>query len=342
MTYQPAGMVQVVGLANPQTAMPQGVISPSSQQATKAAAFSSGVQRDYTADAEVLYTAMKGLGTDEDRLIAILGNRTRQELQLIDNAYRAKYGKLLVDKIRSETSGNFQRVLVNIVQPPEMTDASYLYESMKGVGTDEVILNEIMGTRDGAEFEKIKMAFVSMFRTGSEKAIKGDTSGKYEKLLLTLHNGPRGKGETGVDGGKVAADAQKLYESPTEVNFTYILGNSSHAHNLAIRDVFQQRYGKSIVDVIKKQFSGNFEDLLVLLVTPRAEYFAERAYKAMKGMGTDDEALIRIITTRHGVDLPAIKQVFLQRYHKSLYEWVKSETSGDYRKIMLAVIGEGM
>jgi len=284
---------------------------------------------------------MAGWGTDESKLVSILGTRNRAELHQIDLAYRAKFGKHLIDKIKSETSGHFETVLVNIIQPPELTDANYLYKSMKGMGTNEKLLSEIMATRDGAEMEKIKTAFVDTYHSGLENMIKAEVSGKYLNLLLALVSGPRGRGEQMVDAAKAAADAQKLYEAPNDTNFTFIMGNSSHAHNMAIRDVYQQRYGKSLIDVIKKQFSGDYEDCLVMLATPRLEFFAEKAYKAMKGMGTDDDKLIRIITTRHGVDLHLWKQTFLQKYNKSLYQWVKSEISGDYAKIMLAIVGEG-
>jgi hypothetical protein len=56
-----------------------------------------------------------------------------------------------------------------------------------------------------------------------------------------------------------------LYENASETSFTGILGNASHAHIMAIRDIYMQRYGKNLTEVIKKQFSGNYEDLLVVL-----------------------------------------------------------------------------
>ncbi len=38
-------------------------------------------------------------------------------------------------------------------------------------------------------------------------------------------------------------------------------------------------------------------------VKNRGEYFAELLYKAMKGLGTDDDQLMRIIITRSEVSL---------------------------------------
>jgi len=285
---------------------------------------------------------MAGMGTDESKLVAVLGSRSRQEIHLIDLAYRNKYGKPLADVVSTETSGHFHDVLVNIIQTPDLTDAKYLHNCMAGVGTNEKILNEIMATRDGHEIEKIKVTYTTEYRSGLESMIKGDASGNYENLLLALLNGPRGRDVPAgfVDPNKAAADAQKLYESPSEATFINILGNASHAHIQAIRDMFMTRYGKSINEIIKKNTSGHFEDCLEILVTPRVQYFAETVHKAMKGFGTDDDTLIRVVTTRFGVDLEHIKQAYLQTHNKSLHAAVASETSGNYEKILLDIIGQ--
>jgi hypothetical protein len=294
--------------------------------------------KSFDADAEVLHDAMQGVGTDEKAIIGVLSQRTRAEMHDVDIAYRSKYGRMLVDKIKSEFSGKLERILTNVVQPPALTDAIYLHDSMAGAGTDETVLFEILATRTGEEMEKIKLAYVETYRNGLEQAVKGDTSGSIEDLLVALVNGPRGREGHQVDHNRAKEDARRLESQPTENNFIFILGNSSHEHILAVGEELKKEFGKSLIDFIKKKCSGKFEDLLVILATPRAEFFAERLYKAMKGMGTDDETLIRVITTRYGVDLPAIKAAFQAKHGKSLYNEVKSETSGDYEKMLLGLL----
>ena len=39
------------------------------------------------------------------------------------------------------------------------------------------------------------------------------------------------------------------------------------------------------------------------------------------------------------VDLVEIKAAFLQRYHKTLYKMIEGDTSGDYRKLLQAIVG---
>ena len=54
-------------------------------------------------------------------------------------------------------------------------------------------------------------------------------------------------------------------------------------------------------------------------------------HKAMKGMGTNDSTLIRVVVTRTEMDMQYIKAAYYQQYHKTLVEAIHSEISGHYR-----------
>jgi annexin A7/11 len=62
-------------------------------------------------------------------------------------------------------------------------------------------------------------------------------------------------------------------------------------------------------------------------------------YKSMKGMGTHDETLIRVIVTRAEMDMQLIKAEFRSKYKKNLEDVIASETSGSYKKFLLALVG---
>ncbi len=65
-------------------------------------------------DVEALYKAMKGLGTDDSTLIAILTGRKRKHLQAIKSVFEQKYGKTLEHWIKGETSGSYEELLLAI------------------------------------------------------------------------------------------------------------------------------------------------------------------------------------------------------------------------------------
>ena len=59
----------------------------------------------------------------------------------------------------------------------------------------------------------------------------------------------------------------------------------------------------------------------------------------MKGIGTDDSRLMRVIVTRAELDLQYIKAVYISQYGKSLKDAVRSDTSGHYKDFLLALLG---
>jgi len=66
-------------------------------------------------------------------------------------------------------------------------------------------------------------------------------------------------------------------------------------------------------------------------------YFAARVNKAIKGWGTNDEMLIRVLVARDEVDMPQIKEAYQQLYGVSMAEDIEGDCSGDYKKLLLAL-----
>jgi len=61
---------------------------------------------------------------------------------------------------------------------------------------------------------------------------------------------------------------------------------------------------------------------------------------AMGSIGTDEEALTRVIVTRAEKDLKEIKDVYYKRNSVHLEHAVAKETSGDYKKFLLTLMGK--
>ncbi|XP_017580645.1 annexin A11a [Pygocentrus nattereri] len=298
-------------------------------------------------DAEVLRKAMKGFGTDEQAIINLLGSRSNKQRVPLVISYKTAYGKDLIKDLKSELSGNFEKVVLAMLKAPAQFDASELREAIKGAGTDEACLIEILSSRSNAEIREINQVYKAEYKKTLEEAITGDTSGHFRRLLVSLAQGNRDERET-VDIALAKQDAQALYQAgenklgTDESKFNAILCARSKAHLRAVFNEYQHMCGRDLEKSIEREMSGDLEGGMLAVVkcikdTPA--YFAERLYKAMKGLGTKDRTLIRIMVSRSEVDMLDIRQAYIKKYGKSLYTDISGDTSGDYKKLLLKLCG---
>ncbi|XP_048214595.1 annexin A13 [Perognathus longimembris pacificus] len=301
---------------------------------------------DADRDAKKLYKACKGMGTDEAAIIEVLSSRTSEERQKIKQKYKAKYGKDLEDVLKSELSGNFEKAALALLDRPNEYAARQLQKAMKGMGTDEAVLIEILCTRSNKEIVAIKEAYQRLFDKSLESDVKDDTSGNLRRILVSLLQANRDEGDE-VDKDLAGQDAKDLYDAgegrwgTDELAFSEVLARRNHKQLRATFQAYQILIGKDMEEAIEEETSGDLQKAYLTLVRCARDlegYFADRLYKSMKGMGTDEETLIRIIVTRAEVDMQGIKAKFQEKYQKSLSDMVHSDTSGDFRKLLVALL----
>uniref|UniRef100_A0A3Q0SRW0 Annexin n=1 Tax=Amphilophus citrinellus TaxID=61819 RepID=A0A3Q0SRW0_AMPCI len=287
------------------------------------------------ADAQNLREAMKGAGTNEATIIDILACRTNAQRQRIKVAYKQTVGKDLADDLSSELSGNFRSVVLGLLMPAPVYDAYELRTAMKGAGTEEACLIDILASRSNGEINTIN----EVYKKGNRVTI----------ISIHLVSMFAGRDESDkVDEAQAVKDAKEIYEAgearwgTDEVKFLTVLCVRNEKHLLRVFEEYQKISGRDIEESIKREMSGCLEDVflaIVKCVRSKPMFFAERLYKSMKGLGTTDSVLIRIMVARAEIDMLDIKAQFQKMYGKSLYSFIKGDTSGDYRKILLMLCG---
>uniref|UniRef100_A0A8C9ERF8 Annexin n=1 Tax=Pavo cristatus TaxID=9049 RepID=A0A8C9ERF8_PAVCR len=298
-------------------------------------------------DADALYNAMKGFGSDKDAILDLITSRSNKQRVEICQAYKSQYGKDLIADLKYELTGKFERLIVSLMRPPAYSDAKEIKDAIAGIGTDEKCLIEILASRTNQEIHDLVAAYKDAYERDLEADIVGDTSGHFKKMLVVLLQGAREEDDV-VSEDLVEQDAKDLLEAgelkwgTDEAQFIYILGRRSKQHLRMVFDEYLKISGKPIERSIRGELSGDFEKLMLAVVKcvrSTAEYFAERLYKAMKGLGTRDNTLIRIMVSRSEIDMLDIREVFRTKYDKSLHNMIKEDTSGEYKKALLKLCG---
>lgn len=292
---------------------------------------------------------MKGFGTDEATLIRILSKPDPLQMALLRNTYTQRVGRNLEKDITSETSSHFREGLLALVRGPLMQDVHNVYHAIKGAGTKEAALNDSLLGRSNADLRAIKQAFHETYHKSMEVEVKGDLSMKTERLFGMVMQATRNEESTPIIPADLDRDCDELHRATDgsrgtdQIQFCSIISQRSDGQIRAIAQMYQQKYHTTLQKVIKKAFSGHMQDALLLMVnraTDPAMTEAELLEAAMKGLGTKDSLLVNRVIRNHWnlAQKDQVKKAYAHRYKKDLMSRVEGETSGDYQKLMLAVL----
>ena len=303
---------------------------------------------DPRADADLLRNAMKGVGNDKEALVNLAISRTNQQRLQIRDAYKSSYGRDLIADLKSELSGHLKDTLVAMFYHPIDYDCYSLRAAMKGIGTDEDTLIEIIATRPGYMIKQIIERYpVIIEGRNLVDDIKNETSGSFRRLLVSLLQGERSD-NTNPNVEECEKIAKELYEAgekkwgTDDSVFNRIFALRSPMEIACISRAYHKLTGHTVLQAINNEFSGDIKKLLtavVYAVISPSEFFAKKVNKAIKGLGTNDKLLIRIMVTRNEIDMPHIKKYYKQLFKKDMKEDIKGDTSGEYRKLLLKLAG---
>jgi annexin A7/11 len=282
-----------------------------------------------------------------DQLIKIIAHRSNNQRQEILKEYLNKYQTDLLEDFKKELSGNFLETVISLFYTPVDFDCYQLNKAMKGLGTNEDTLIEILASRDNERIIEIKKRYIEIYKKTLNKDIQSETSGPLRKLFLKLLEAKR-RNNFPIE-QECNENAQRLYDVTSnkkeciQDTFIYIFTDKSREELALIAKIYYKWYSKTLFELVESFFSGDFKRalkaIIYSLLSP-SEYFAYRINKAMKGLGTKDTILIRVIVSRDEIDMYRIKRYYKQLYNIEMYEKIKDDTSGDYRNLLLELIGE--
>ncbi|CAL8355971.1 unnamed protein product [Lota lota] len=303
---------------------------------------------DPNTDAARIETAIKTKGVDETTIIDVLTKRTYSQRREIAFAYEKRAKKDMITALKAALSGSLETVILGLMKSTAQYDASAINGSIKGLGTDEETLIEILCSRSSAELVDIKRVYKELFKKDLEKDVAGDTSGHFAKLLLALVQGKRADASSIVDYQMIDDDARALYEAGVKRKGTdvacwiSILTERSVPHLQKVFQKYKSYSPYNMQESIRKEVKGDLEMSFLTLVDcleNKQLYFASRLNDAMKSKGAKEKVLTRIMVSRCEVDLRKIRGEFKSQNGQSLHKAIFEHTKGDYQRAMLSLCG---
>lgn len=292
---------------------------------------------------------MSGFRKDHDTVIRILAKQSPQEMALLRNTFAQRNGGTsLESKIDSTFRGNYGDVLLQLARGPLLADVWNVNRAIKGLGTKEDMLNDVLIGRSNADIQAIKLGYQEVFHKSMESDVEGDLSLKTKTMFQLVMRGSRTEESYPYNPGEVRRDAEAIHQATRGVGtnqdqvFT-ILTQRSDNQIRAIAQEYQKLNRKPLEESIGSNFSGHMRDALLLCVgraVDRAKTDAYGLEDTMKGLGTRDNLLINKVVRIHWdrQNKDQVKKAYQHFFKRDVIERVRGETSGDYRSALVACL----
>ncbi|KAJ4822887.1 hypothetical protein Tsubulata_039450 [Turnera subulata] len=167
------------------------------------------------------------------------------------------------------------------------------------------------------------------------------------QLLVGLVTAYRYQG-TEVNTRLANSEADILHDAIKDKAFNHeevirILTTRSKVQLLATFNRYRDDHGTSIPKALLDEHEDEFKNVLrtaVRCISDHKKYYEKVLRNAIKKVGTDEDALTRVIVTRAEKDLKDIKELYYRKNSAHLDDAVAKETHGDYEDFLLALLGK--
>ncbi|KAG0726842.1 Annexin A5 [Chionoecetes opilio] len=291
------------------------------------------------AEVETLRGAMKGLGTDEADIIKTLTSCSCNQRQVIAREYAETHDRDLIKDLTKELSGHFEDVVVALMTRSSDFLARELKHAIDEKDGEAIV--QILFACEPPELNSIKASYEQHNDDTLEEDLEDETKGVFEDVVVGAVTGNREEGVCELTSVNVA---RAIFNDDNGVNKEEVVKAFSSLSYKQLEGVLQVYYkiaGRTLGEAFDLEFKGkenaNMQALFKCL-QHRHVFLAAALHKAMAGPGTRDRDLIRLVVSRAEVDLQNIKDEYLKMYDTTLEAAIKGDTSGDYKKVLLALL----
>eukprot|EP00111_Clytia_hemisphaerica_P002677 TCONS_00007569-protein len=290
--------------------------------------------------------ARNGPGDLEVAVDVIISNNcdNRRWLRKI---YRDSYLQSLLLDLRKTLPADVASVMSYMMIPVCEFDAMCLWDALKGLHKDANVLCEILCTRTNKELEEIRNAYSLRYGEELIDHVEDETISAFQRMMMRLASGQREEEAnwTKDDAAREAKAISALLKLKGQ-HCTKKLIDVFCQHPIEMLQAIIKEYKKltereldsDLISILK----GNFQMAIITIIhyiQNPPNFFVERLHATHYRGVDDDKSLCRLIISRSESDkLEMIKQLFVLRYHMTLYDYIDRVCSGPLKGMVLRIV----
>ena len=194
--------------------------------------------------------------------------------------------------------------------------------------------------------DELKKTYKTLNKTELKNDIEKQFSDPHlKKNLVTLLNTNRSTQEK-PNKSQCEKDADTLINKKEddwfndEKIFENIFCKKSPEELVMIARYYYKKKGISLLDAIEKNATGKNKEILkevfINTINP-CELYAEKIHNAIKGIGTNDKVLIRVLSSRGDIDMDDIREMYNWKYKQNMIDDIGGDTSGPYKDLLIKI-----
>ena len=276
---------------------------------------------------------------NEEAIYDLITKTSLSDRISISRYYRGAFNSSLFSDIQSKIGGDFGYLAAQMfLSPIEFC----LHHLKLGLKKDFETVLEILTSKTNDELKVIEKVY--KLDTGND--LRNDIMKEYKGVIgknlvlmfdtVRSNNSRLRKNECERLAKLLVEKEPKLWVEDEKIFKDIFLMKSPEELVLIARYYFNIT-GNNLAEVADKKLKDKnqllIKEILFNNIMPH-ELFAEKIYTSMKGIGTNEEKLSRALVSRCEIDMPLIKQEYRRMYGRDLVHDVRSDTSGDYKKIL--------
>lgn len=218
-------------------------------------------------DAFLLYEA---IDSDKDVINEIICFRDFDRIAQIKQKFKEIYGKDLISEIKNETSGDYQNVVLYMLENPRNKNSSPDLENCQKIaedlfnagenkiGTNEIVFIKYFKSLSPEELQLVSKEYHKNYNRNIVQVIRDELSGNVQKLFLKILYGLYSPSEY---------FARKIHDSVDGIGtadnqLIRCIVSRSEIDMKMIKRYYKQIYKKDMIQRIKEDTSGEYQRLL--------------------------------------------------------------------------------
>ncbi|XP_077468832.1 annexin A4-like isoform X1 [Stigmatopora argus] len=146
----------------------------------------------------------------------------------------------------------------------------------------------------------------------------------------------------GADPLKDVEVLRKAIKSKDRQAIVDLLASRSNKQRLLLLIPYKTAYGKDLIKDLNSELSGDFKKLVMAMLKSPSEFDASEMKRAIEGLGTDEDCLIEILSSRSNSEIKEMARLYKTvdedgGASESMEDAITGDTSCNFRKLLISL-----